>query len=96
MMHQTMMSFRRDPDAVKGKRLERALLRRVLRMTRPYKAALIGFFASVILGAVIGVIPALLFRSLLDNAVPNSDTTLVLVLAAAAVGVGCGCFRRPM
>ncbi|MET1034989.1 MAG: ABC transporter ATP-binding protein, partial [Arthrobacter sp.] len=48
---------------------------------------LIGFFVSVIVGAVIGVIPALLFRSLLDNAVPNKDTTLVLALAAAAVGV---------
>ena len=85
MMHQTMMSFRRDPDAVKGKHVERALLRRVLRMTRPYKGALVGFFISVIAAAVIGVIPALLFRSLLDNAVPNRDDTLVLVLSALAV-----------
>ena len=87
MMHQTMMSFRRDPSAVKGKRLERDLLRRVLKMTRPYKGALVGFLTSVIAAAIIGVIPALLFRSLLDTAVPDKSTTLVLVLAAAAVAV---------
>src|SRR6478736_4424560 len=87
MMHQTLMSFRRDPDAVRGKRVERQLLMRVFRMTRPYRAALIGFMISVIAAAVVGVIPALLFRSLLDTAVPNKDQTLVLVLAVAAVGV---------
>ena len=87
MMHQTIMGFRRDPDAVRGKRVERAILRRVLRMTRPYRLHLIGFVATVVLGAIVAVIPALLFRALLDDAVPSSDQTLVLVLAAAAVAV---------
>jgi ATP-binding cassette subfamily B protein len=87
MMHQTMMGFRRDPNAVKGKHVERDLLRRVLKMTRPYKGALIGFLISVVAGAVIGVIPALLFRSLLDTAVPDKNETLVLVLAVLAVAV---------
>ncbi len=87
MMHQTLMSFRRDPDAVRGKRVERQLLLRVFRMTRPYRAALIGFIISVIAAAIVGVIPALLFRSLLDTAVPNKDQTLVLELAVAAVAV---------
>jgi ATP-binding cassette subfamily B protein len=87
MMHQTIMGFRRDPDAVRGKRVERAILRRVLTMTRPYRAHLIGFVVTVVLGAVVAVIPALLFRALLDDAVPSSDQTLVLVLASAAVAV---------
>ncbi len=87
MMHQTMMSFRRDPDAVRGKRVERDLLRRVLRLTRPYRSALVGFFIAVIAAAVIGVIPALLFRELIDNAVENKDEALVVILAAAAVAV---------
>ena len=87
MMHHTIMSFRRDPDAVRGKQFERALLRRVLRMARPYRAALIGFVVAVVLAAVVGVIPALLFRSLLDSAVPDGNEHLVIVLAAAAVGI---------
>lgn len=87
MMHQTMMSFRRDPDAVRGKRVERQVLRRVLRMTRPYRGALIGFLIAVIAAAVVAVLPPLLFRELLDVAVPEKDTELVLVLALGAVAL---------
>lgn len=86
-MHQTIMGFRRDPDVVSGKRVERALIRRVLALTRPYRGALIGFLLAVLASAVVGVIPAFLFRALLDDAVGKKDQTLVLVLALAAVGV---------
>ncbi len=86
-MHQTMMGFRRDPDVVNGKRVERALIRRVLRMTSPYRGALIGFLITVILAAAVGVVPSLLFRALLDDAVGSKNETLVLGLALAAVGV---------
>ena len=85
MMHQTMMGFRRDPDAVRGKHLERDLLRRVLTMTRPYRAALVGFLIAVIASAVVGIVPAFLFRALLDDAVGPKDVTLVAVLALLAV-----------
>ena len=86
-MHQTLMGFRRDPDVVNGKRVERALIRRVAGMTRPYRKALIGFLITVVLLAVIGVVPAFLFRSLLDDAVGSKDEALVLGLALALVGV---------
>jgi ATP-binding cassette subfamily B protein len=86
-MHQTMMSFRRDPDAVRGKRVERQVLRRVLGMTRPYRGALIGFLVAVIAAAIVGVLPALLFRELLDVAVPDKSQGLVLLLAAGAVAL---------
>jgi ATP-binding cassette subfamily B protein len=87
MMWHTVSSFRRDPAAVKGKKVERALLRRVLRMAGPYRRALVGFLLAVIAAAVVGAIPALLFRELLDVAVPQEDQTLVLVLASLAVAV---------
>ena len=86
-MHQTLMGFRRDSEALRGKKVERALIRRVLGLTRPYRAALIGFLVTVVLAAAIGVIPAFLFRALLDDAVGSKNETLVLVLALAAVGV---------
>ena len=86
-MHQTMMGFRRDTDALRGKKVERALIRRVLGMTRPYRSALIGFLVTVVLAAAIGVVPAFLFRALLDDAVGSKNETLVAVLALAAVGV---------
>ncbi len=86
-MHQTMMGFRRDPDVVNGKTVERELIRRVLRLTRPYRGALIGFLVAVIASAVVAVIPALLFRALLDTAVPQKNDQLVLGLALAAVAL---------
>jgi len=80
-----MASFRRDPDAVSGKKVERALLRRVLRLAAPYRTTLILFLATVVGAAVITAIPPLLLRSLLDTAVPQEDRGLVAVLAAGAV-----------
>ncbi|HEX6312193.1 MAG TPA: ABC transporter ATP-binding protein [Acidimicrobiia bacterium] len=90
MPHQTMMSFRRDPDALRGKRLERALVRRVLRLARPYRKLLVGFLFAVIGGAVVTAIPPLLLKSLLDTAVPEANRGMVTVLAAGAVGLALG------
>ncbi len=87
MMHQTMRGFSRDTEALRGKRVERALVRRVLGMTRPYRRQLIGFVITVIAAAVVGVIPPLLFRSLIDTAVPNKNEALVAWLAIGAVSL---------
>jgi ATP-binding cassette subfamily B protein len=86
-MHQTMMGFRRDNEALRGKKVERALIRRVLGLTRPYRGALIGFLVTVVLSAAVAVVPALLFGALLNNTVGSKNETVVLGLALAAVGV---------
>ncbi len=86
-MHQTLMSFRHDPNAVRGRKVERELVKRVLGLTRPYRALLIGFVIAVIAAAGVAVLPPLLFRALLDDAVPNKNTELVLALAIGAVAL---------
>src|SRR6185295_10348691 len=83
----TIASFRRDPDSVRGKNLERETLKRVAGLCRPYRRQLIGFLITVILAAVAGAIPPLILRSLLDSAVPEKNRTLVAVLAFAAVAL---------
>ena len=73
-MHQTMMGFRRDPDAVRGRKIEREL-------APPRAAASPGRTAAPdrvrdrrrSLAAVVAVVPPLLFRALLDNAVPEKN-----------------------
>jgi len=85
-MHQTVMGFRHDPD-MRGRGFERELMRRVLGLTRPYRKSLIGFLVTAIAGAAVAVIPALLFRALLDDAVPHKDRTLVVLLAFGAVAL---------
>jgi len=85
MMHQTMMSFRRDPDAVKGKKIERDALRRVLRWARPYRRQLIWFLVMVIFAAVVGALPPLVFGALLNTIKSGGDTGQVGLLAGIAV-----------
>ncbi|MGQ0803138.1 MAG: ABC transporter ATP-binding protein [Actinomycetota bacterium] len=85
--HMTVMGFRRDPDAVRGKRIERALVRRVLGLARPYRALLVGFLLAVIAAAVVTAIPPLLLKSLLDTAVPDKNRELVTALATGAVAL---------
>ncbi|MGZ4675850.1 MAG: ABC transporter ATP-binding protein [Acidimicrobiia bacterium] len=86
-MHQTLMGFRRDNDSLRGKKVERALIRRVLGLTRPYRGALVGFLVTVVISTVIGIIPAFLFRALIDDALGSKNESEVLALAAAAVAV---------
>jgi ATP-binding cassette subfamily B protein len=80
-----MSGFRHDAEAVRGRKVERALVRRVLRTARPYRRLLVGFLAAVVAAALVGVVPPLLLRALLEDAVPDGDRTLVFVLAGAAV-----------
>ena len=87
MMYQAMRSFRSDPDAVAGKHIDRALVRRVFRLARPYRRLLVGFLITAIAASIVVAIPPLLFRSLLDTAVPQKDRLLVTWLALAAVGL---------
>ena len=81
-----MMGFRRDQD-LRRRRVDRAVLRRVLGFIRPYRGLLFGFMVAVVGAAIAAAIPPLLFRSLLDDAVPNKNRTLVATLAVAAVGL---------
>ena len=54
--HSVAMSFRRDSDAVKGRKIERDVLKRVLGLCRPYRRQLVGFLVTVILALPGGAI----------------------------------------
>ena len=82
-----MASFRHDPEAVSGKKVERALVRRVLSLARPYRRTLTGFLIAVVGAAVVTAIPPLLLKSLLDTAVPRQDRGMVGALAIGAVAL---------
>jgi ATP-binding cassette subfamily B protein len=77
--------FRRDRDAIRDARLERDTLRRVLSFARPYRRLLIGFVFAVVVSAVLGAITPILFKILLDRALPHRDRALVSFLAIGAV-----------
>ena len=85
MMYGALRGFRRDPEEFAGKHVEWALMRRVLRLARPYRWLLIGFLATAVAASITTVLPPLLFRSLLDTAVPDKNRNLVAWLAVGAV-----------
>ena len=79
-----------DADAVKGARMKRESLRRVMSFAAPYKWEIIGFLSAIVLSALLALAPPLLFRAILDHAIPDRDrqliTTLAIVLVVAAAG----------
>lgn len=79
------MSFRHDRKELKAKRLQEATLKRVMGFVKPYRNNVWAFMISVVAGSAVGVAPPLLFRRLLDNAIPDKDRSLVTGLAIAAV-----------
>ena len=85
MSYQAIHGFQRDSKALKGKKIERDLLRRVLKLARPYRKQLIGFVITVVLAVVISAVPPLILRALIDTAIPEKDRQLVGLLAFAAV-----------
>ena len=76
--------------------IDRALLRRVWSYGRPYLLGLIGILGTILIISGLGVVPPLLIRQLLDEAIPRKDLTqltllglgMILVpLVSAVVGV---------
>jgi len=75
-----------DPAGIEGATLSRSILRRVWAFARPYRALIVGFVAIIIASALLSLVPPLLFRQILDHAIPDRDRALVNVLAALIVG----------
>ncbi|MEM9563389.1 MAG: ABC transporter ATP-binding protein [Actinomycetota bacterium] len=83
---QRMMVWPRDASSVEGVRLERELAARVWRFARPYRPQIAGFLTTVVLQAVLGLVPAILFGRIIDDAIPDQDRRLLAIFAGAIVG----------
>ncbi|MGH8925946.1 MAG: ABC transporter ATP-binding protein [Acidimicrobiia bacterium] len=76
--------LRFDPEQETSE-LNRELLGRVWRYGRPYRRQLVGIIFTVFATAVIGVLPPLLIRELIDEALPNRDLGMLTLLGAGMV-----------
>ena len=83
----TIASFRRDPESVRGKNLERETIRRVIGLCRPYRRQLWGslVFAWAAMGMTV-LIPYLIGQAI--NAIEQGDKPDLLPLAAAITVAG--------
>src|ERR1700710_2548478 len=82
MMWRMMSS---DPDAVKGQKLNKSLVRRVGTYARPYRGMLIAFLVTIVAEALLGLAPPLLFRKIIDNALPHKNQGLLVWLGVGVV-----------
>lgn len=75
-----------DPAEVAGAKLSRSVLRRVWRFAAvPYRKLLVGFLVIIVASSLISLAPPLLFREILDRAIPHDDRGLLNLLAALIV-----------
>jgi ATP-binding cassette subfamily B protein len=79
--------FGRDTEALKGKTLDGAVLRRVWTFARAYRRMLWLFLATILLASAVGILPPLVFKRIIDEAIPNKDLGQVNRLAALSLGL---------
>ena len=76
-----------DNDGVKGKSLDRSTVRRVLAYADRYRSMLLGFIATLLVSSLLSIVPALLVRQIIDEAIPASNRAQVNSLALVMVGL---------
>jgi ATP-binding cassette, subfamily B, bacterial len=80
-------SARMDPAELRKASIDRATVRRIWRFLSPYKAMLGLYLLAIIGAAVVGALPPLLIKTLIDKGIKNHDMGLVNLLAAEMVGL---------
>ena len=88
-----------DPERLRDTKLKEGTSRRVLSYTRPYRAMLVGFVLVIVVESVLQLLPALLFRRMIDHAIPSGDRAelnllAAIILAGAFLGAMLSLFER--
>ena len=63
----------RDTDAVKDAKLARGTARRVWTFARPYRGTIIVFLLAIFVAALLGIVPPLVVRRIIDVAIPTAQ-----------------------
>lgn len=79
------MAMGSDPSHIKGATVSSGVVRRAARLAKPYRWMLVGFVLVIVVEAVIALLPPLLFRSIIDTAIPDGNRGLLNLLASLVV-----------
>jgi ATP-binding cassette subfamily B protein len=79
-----------DKSAIAGQKVNRSSMRRVVVFARPYSSSIIGFLISILVAAAIALVPPLLFRTIVDTAIPAGDKRRIVILTIILVVVAMG------
>lgn len=81
-----MQSFSKD-RSVNDHQLAPGTLRRILGFARPYRRAIAGFLALVLLNALAGAATPLVYRSIIDDGIAEQRRSYVIALAGVLAGL---------
>ena len=70
---------------VEGQRLGGRSMKRAWSFARPYRSSIVGFLATILLAALVALVPPFVFRSIIDDAIPSGDRSRIWWLAMVAV-----------
>jgi ATP-binding cassette subfamily B protein len=76
-----------DPEALKKAAIDRGTLKRAWQFARHYHLRIGIYLGTIILSAVAGVVPPLIFKQLIDHAIPARSQRSVTLLFVAAIVV---------
>ena len=74
-----------DAEAVKGKRLQGSSLKRAWQFAQPYRRTIWLFLFTIVVAALIELVPPFAFRRILDVAIPAKDRGAITLLASVVV-----------
>ncbi len=77
-------------EEAKSARIDRATLRRAWRFARHYQRMILLFLLTMAGTSMVAIGPPLVFKRLIDTAIPSKDLRLINLLVVAAVGLAIG------
>lgn len=87
MWHGGWRSYIRYDEERDRPQVSLALLRRVWRYAKPYRLKTVGLLITILVITGLSLIPPLLYRDLIDNALPNRDVTRLIWLTLGMIGI---------
>ena len=89
MNWQTIASYRNDPKSVKGKKIDKAQVARIWLFAKNYRKSIVFYISVLVISAIVGAIPPLLFKELLDKGIGTGSNpgSLRIVVYISIIGV---------
>ena len=78
---------REDEEALKDTEIDRRVLRRAWGFAQPFRWSIAGFLVAIVASALVGLVPPLIFRRIIDVAIPAGDRRQIWVLGGLTVVV---------
>src|SRR5215211_4871429 len=74
-------------EDLKGASIDRQVMIRAWRFARPFRGWIFLFLGAIVVSSVLALVPPLLFRTIIDDAIPNGNGRTVTIVASLMVAV---------